>query len=694
MFTSCLCRMRGRGLSLLSGPAPMEQEVEVEVDGGLLLMSRPVTASPVVWASPAFLFRLVLSLALLVFPCPAVAARVSSSLSTTHHVHHFHNKHGTVPIAINRMPFLTRGGHAGTTYIFGRGGALITYTWPPNDRPSTRADRLAVGFSTQLKEAILVRVESAKGLGDYLELHIERGRIGVIFNVGTDDIIIEESAVMVSDGKYHVVRFTRSGGNATLQVDNQPVIERFPSGNFDNDRLAIARQRIPYRLGRVVDEWLLDKGRQLTIFNSQAFIKIGGGEKGRHFQGQISGLYYNGLQVLKLAAEGDSNVQTQGNLRLVGDVPSVLTTDTTSTTPLADMSTTIMETTTTMATTTTRKQRSPTMRDSVTQNADDLLVASAECPSDDEDLEECEPGNGGELVLPIITVDSLDPPSIATHYPVIPSPPTTYRPFLTLLETTKESLPLPNGRAPCPLDQEDCEETIEVSAYGSGEMTETDDEDYYKNSPLVTDRTVLPPPPAVEGGALNPRDRHFSRYPISHRPPLSSTPTANPDQLNPRIKTAGGGSSSSSSSSSNNIPAGKMNTRDQVLLPPAHPSSDPGHRRNPGITYPPNFPHVPTPDPTSPERGLPGAVEVQQSSSTTGMVVGIVAAAALCILILLYAMYKYRNRDEGSYQVDQSRNYISNSATQSNGALVKEKQPSTAKTVTKNKKNKDKEYYV
>ncbi|KAJ0055808.1 hypothetical protein NL108_011877 [Boleophthalmus pectinirostris] len=268
MLTSCLCRLRGRGLLLfLLGPAPMEKEAELEVeevDGGLQqqIGQQQGAASPAVWASPAFLFRLVLSLALLVFPCPAVAARVSSSLSTTHHVHHFHNKHGTVPIAINRMPFLTRGGHAGTTYIFGRGGALITYTWPPNDRPSTRADRLAVGFSTQLKEAVLVRVESAKGLGDYLELHIERGKIGVIFNVGTDDIAIEESAVMVSDGKYHVVRFTRSGGNATLQVDNQPVIERFPSGNFDNDRLAIARQRIPYRLGRVVDEWLLDKGKK------------------------------------------------------------------------------------------------------------------------------------------------------------------------------------------------------------------------------------------------------------------------------------------------------------------------------------------------------------------------------------------------------------------------------------------------
>ncbi|XP_029106889.1 neurexin-2-like isoform X6 [Scleropages formosus] len=353
----------------------------------------------------------------------------------------------------------------GTTYIFGRGGALITYTWPPNDRPSTRADRLALGFSTQLREAVLVRVESASGLGDYLELHIERGKIGVIFNVGTDDITIDEHAVTVSDGKYHVVRFTRSGGNATLQVDNQPVIERYPSG------------------------------RQLTIFNSQASIKIGGKDRGRPFQGQISGLYYNGLQVLKLAAEGDPNVQSEGNLRLVGDAPSVLTTETTSATPLADMSTTIMETTTTMATTTTRKQRSPTMRDSVTQNTDDILVASAECPSDDEDLEECEPG------------------------------------------------------------------------------------------------------------------------------------TANP--------TASG------------------------------------------------------------ERGPPGAVEViRESSSTTGMVVGIVAAAALCILILLYAMYKYRNRDEGSYQVDQSRNYISNSAAQSNGAVVKEKQPGAAKTATKNKKNKDKEYYV
>lgn len=123
-------------------------------------------------------------------------------------------------------------------------------------------------------------------------------------------------------------------------------------------------------------------GRQLTIFNSQAAIKIGGQDKGRPFQGQISGLYYNGLQVLKLAAEGDPSVKVEGNLRLVGDAPSVLSTETTSATPPAamDMSTTIMETTTTMATTTTRRQRSPSLKDSITQVRNTLLVPLKKSP--------------------------------------------------------------------------------------------------------------------------------------------------------------------------------------------------------------------------------------------------------------------------------------------------------------------------
>lgn len=58
----------------------------------------------------------------------------------------------------------------------------------------------------------------------------DNGNIRVVFNVGTDDINIEESSRFVNDGRYHIVRFTRSGGNATLQLDDLQVIERFPSG--------------------------------------------------------------------------------------------------------------------------------------------------------------------------------------------------------------------------------------------------------------------------------------------------------------------------------------------------------------------------------------------------------------------------------------------------------------------------------
>uniref|UniRef100_A0A674HIS2 Neurexin 2 n=1 Tax=Taeniopygia guttata TaxID=59729 RepID=A0A674HIS2_TAEGU len=233
----------------------------------------------------------------------------------------------------------------GTTYIFGKGGALITYTWPPNDRPSTRADRLALGFSTRQRDAVLLRVESAAGLGDFLQLHIVQGAVGVLFNVGTEDIALEERGAAVSDGRFHVVRFTRSGGNATLQVDGGPLHERYPPG------------------------------RQLTIFNSQARVRVGGRDRGRPFQGQLSGLYYNGLKLLALAAEGHPRVRLEGDLRLVGDPPPPPAPPGATPAP-PDMATTIMETTTTM-------------------NTDDLLVASAECPSDDEDLEECEPGTGG-----------------------------------------------------------------------------------------------------------------------------------------------------------------------------------------------------------------------------------------------------------------------------------------------------------
>nr|XP_054096637.1 neurexin 3 isoform X10 [Callithrix jacchus] len=557
----------------------------------------------------------------------------------------------------------------GATYIFGKSGGLILYTWPANDRPSTRSDRLAVGFSTTVKDGILVRIDSAPGLGDFLQLHIEQGKIGVVFNIGTVDISIKEERTPVNDGKYHVVRFTRNGGNATLQVDNWPVNEHYPTG------------------------------RQLTIFNTQAQIAIGGKDKGRLFQGQLSGLYYDGLKVLNMAAENNPNIKINGSVRLVGEVPSILgTTQTTSMPP--EMSTTVMETTTTMATTTTRKNRSTA---SIQPTSDDL-VSSAECSSDDEDFVECEPStgrSGGELVIPLLVEDPLATPPIATRAPSITLPP-TFRPLLTIIQTTKDSLSMTSEAGlPCLSDQgsDGCDDDgLVISGYGSGEtfdsnLPPTDDEDFYTTFSLVTDKSLSTS--IFEGGYKAHAPKWESK---DFRPnKVSETSRTTTTSLSPELIRF---TASSSSGMVPKLPAGKMNNRDLkpqpdlVLLPlPTAYELDSTKLKSPLITSP-MFRNVPTANPTEPGiRRVPGASEViRESSSTTGMVVGIVAAAALCILILLYAMYKYRNRDEGSYQVDETRNYISNSA-QSNGTLMKEKQQSS-KSGHKKQKNKDREYYV
>ncbi|XP_032997756.1 neurexin-3-beta isoform X7 [Lacerta agilis] len=546
------------------------------------------------------------------------ASSSSSSASQAQQEHHFHgsSKHHSVPISIYRSPVSLRGGHAGATYIFGKSGGLILYTWPANDRPSTRTDRLAVGFSTTVKDGILVRIDSAPGLTDFLQLHIEQGKIGVVFNIGTVDISIKEESTPVNDGKYHVVRFTRNGGNATLQVDGWPVNEHYPSGNTDT-AFQLVKQKIPFKYNRPVEEWLQEKddatphhhltsrpatttkiGRQLTIFNTQAQIAIGGKDRGRLFQGQLSGLYYNGLKVLNMAAESSPNIKINGSVRLVGEVPSILGTAPTTSMP-PEMSTTVMETTTTMATTTTRRNRStPTI-----QTTDDLISSdhSAECSNDDEDLIECE--------------QSVD-------------------------------------------------KSLSTSIFEGG---------YKAHAPKWEAKDFRPNKVSETG--------------------RTTTTTA----LSPELIRS---TASSSTGMVPKLPAGNMNNRDLkpqpdiVLLPlPTAYELDSTKLKSPLITSP-MFRNVPTANPTEPGiRRVPGASEVvRESSSTTGMVVGIVAAAALCILILLYAMYKYRNRDEGSYQVDETRNYISNSA-QSNGTLMKEKQQS-AKSGHKKQKNKDKEYYV
>lgn len=53
----------------------------------------------------------------------------------------------------------------------------------------------------------------------------------MVYNIGSHDLPLGEIAVKVNDNNYHVVRFTRSGPNATLQLDDYNVQVLFPQGN-------------------------------------------------------------------------------------------------------------------------------------------------------------------------------------------------------------------------------------------------------------------------------------------------------------------------------------------------------------------------------------------------------------------------------------------------------------------------------
>lgn len=53
-----------------------------------------------------------------------------------------------------------------------------------------------------------------------------------VYNMGTNDHPLGEVGIKVNDNQYHVIRFTRSGANSTLQVDDYNLQSNHPSGKY------------------------------------------------------------------------------------------------------------------------------------------------------------------------------------------------------------------------------------------------------------------------------------------------------------------------------------------------------------------------------------------------------------------------------------------------------------------------------
>lgn len=172
---------------------------------------------------------------------------------------------------------------------FGPTPGLITYYYPPDSLPSRTSDRLAFGFrtsSSQEKQVTLLRVESQSG-ADFLEVEIINGSVFVSYNMGSQmSVPIGDHFTKVTDGNYHVVRVTRDGAAATLQVDSHDVIRKDPT--------------------REEQQW--------SVFNNQSKIIVGGNGKKPFFRGSISGLVFNGKRVIDLACVQDPFIVKEGNV--------------------------------------------------------------------------------------------------------------------------------------------------------------------------------------------------------------------------------------------------------------------------------------------------------------------------------------------------------------------------------------------
>ncbi|XP_043272551.1 neurexin-3 isoform X2 [Venturia canescens] len=271
-------------------------------------------------------------------------------------------------------------------YEFGPGRGLITYTFATDRRPEMPRDTIAMGFVTGSSDAVLLRIESATS-NDYLEIEIVEGNIFAVYNMGTNDHPIGEASVKVNDNQYHVIRFTRNGANSTLQVDDYNVQANHPSGS------------------------------QLTVFNSQSTIQVGGrwnrsnGRVERPFLGVISGLVVNGARILEVASAREDRVV----ITIRGDVqplpPGTLGGRTSG--PFQ------------------RMQQTPAS--GLPGVMDDLIFSGAGsgCAGDDEDEEECRPvypDPGDDLITPVYVAPTRSPRPPRPKVPGNKAPPTDHRP--------------------------------------------------------------------------------------------------------------------------------------------------------------------------------------------------------------------------------------------------------------------------
>jgi hypothetical protein len=84
----------------------------------------------------------------------------------------------------------------------------------------------------------------------------------------------------------------------------------------------------------------------------------------------------------------------------------------------------------------------------------------------------------------------------------------------------------------------------------------------------------------------------------------------------------------------------------------------------------------------------------------TGVIISIVLGSSIALIIIIYAIYKYRNRDEGTYTIDETKNFGPFADLDANSTVNSDEKTSSLNCTKKTKSTKkvplngNKEWYV
>ncbi|CAN8000168.1 unnamed protein product, partial [Ixodes hexagonus] len=134
----------------------------------------------------------------------------------------------------------------------------------------------------------------------------EAGKLLVTYSAGGGDVIASDPGLRVNDGRYHVARVSRSDANVTLWLDDRTAFARGPKGR---------------PMGVLGGFSVLEAGGLQPQASSSSSSAAAASSVQRPFEGVMTGLVFDGVRVLDLAAENDPRVRIQGDVQLVLSIP-------------------------------------------------------------------------------------------------------------------------------------------------------------------------------------------------------------------------------------------------------------------------------------------------------------------------------------------------------------------------------------